>query len=341
VLRLNILFPSYDSLELTFATNAAVDTVADLIQYVWERAPQEGVSDGRPQAPLIVPFPHTDADLVHDRTETVMLPHKPLRAYNLDDGDRLVVVQRSSNARANTVEYAEFVRFAYPELNTSQRSTIHFPPTNGCIVLKFGVSHKRQRKLGLCAAALVDFRAMPTCQPQDMVHNLGGNMREARRRGYVQWTEKDYPQRIFLLRLSGDAASFGFNDFSNIERLRYSAAGVLNNGYAGGDSRSWQRYTTEHPIPCNVTEETVYEFHHPVCTESAEHAGTDEEGEEVSVVRVAPSVPLAPSSYYAVLLANGVPVVPTEGSQGDILGFTCAGTTEDLLIVFKTADLPA
>ena len=346
VLRLNVLFPSYETVELTFSTNKAVDTVADLIQYVWEQAPSSASNDGRPQAPLVVPFPHSDADLLHERTEVLMLPHKLLRAYKLEADDRLVVVQRSSNARASTVEYAEFIRSAYPELNTSPRSTVDFPTSNGCIVLKFGASRKRQGRLGLCAAALVDCRALPTCQPQDMVRNLGGNMREARRRGFVQWTDKDYPHRMFLLRLSGNAASFGFNDFSSIEHLRYSATGVLNNGYTGGDSRSWQRYTTEQPIPCTMSEETVYEFHHPICAiDGADVADSarpdDEEGEEVSVVRAAPSVPLAPNSYYAVLLANGVPVVPSEGSLGGLLGFTCAGTSEDLLIVFKTADLAA
>ena len=75
-------------------------------------------------------------------------------------------------------------------------------------------------------------------------------------------------------------------------------------------------------------------------TNTATTTGSD--GEEVSIVTMRPMVPLEPDRYYAVLLANGAPLVPQENcmmGRGDLFAFAAGNTTEDLLIVFKTTEM--
>jgi hypothetical protein len=376
---LSVFFPNYECIRIDFVTYDK-DTVHDFMVYIWEQAAHQSL--------LLVAFPIDEADLLFDRTEQLMKSTNLLKNYSLLDDDTIYVIKRLADGGGCAVEYSEFIRSCYPQLNTTTGSTIDFPPINGKIVIKFGTSHKRQHQVGLFTGALVDHRTLPTTKSGDMVQNLGGNVREAKKRGFVSWTDKEYSQRLYLLRLDGDSGhspGFAFNDFSRIEHLRYSTTtGVLNRGYEGGDSRSWQRYTTQLPIPCELTEECVYEFsdyggriNTAVAAASARidasardssvegdtvgevttpgDAGgssvgvgadrslsegpstADDEGEEVSIVTAQPLVPLSPDSYYAVLLANGVPLAPSGGCFSDLTAFTASCVSEDLLIVFKTA----
>ena len=77
-----------------------------------------------------------------------------------------------------------------------------------------------------------------------------------------------------------------------------------------------------------------------LATDGGDDTTTD--GEEVSIITVRPMVPLEPDRYYAVLLANGVPLVPCDNcmlGRGDLFAFVAGNTTEDLLVVFKTTEI--
>ena len=238
-LKAKVIFPCYNELDIAFVTHDK-DTVHDFIAYIWEQASKE--------KQLLIPFPMEELQLLHNRTEQLLNRSKPLRHYLLLDNDVFYLIKNVSESNLNAVEYSEFIRYSYPGLNSlAGMSTIDFPVANGSIVLKFGNSRKRRSAVCLYTPALVDYRALSSAKTGDMISSLGGNIREARKRGYISWTDKDYTQRVYLLRLSDEASKSGFsyNDFTNIERVRYSATGVLNRGYDGGDSRSWQRYTTD------------------------------------------------------------------------------------------------
>lgn len=381
---LNVIFPNYECLHIDFVTHDK-DTVHDFMVYIWEKATLCQKDQSQCKV-LFVPFPLDEVDLLIDRTEKLMISTKLFKDYPLLDNDSIYVIKRLADSGGYAVEYKEFIRSSYPQLNTTTESTVDFPPINGKIIIKFGTSSKRQNRVGLCTGALIDHRVLQTTKWGDMVQHFGGNVREAAKRGFVAWTDKEYSQRLYLLRLDGDSsnAGFGFNDCSRVEHLRYSSTGVLNRGYEGGDSRSWQRYTRQQPIPCELTEDSVFEFRDyggrmsaavaavsarldpPVDSLTAADHGAgamgddaaekpvsgvvrddggcvegstsiEDEGEEISVVTAQPLVPLCPDTYYAVLLANGVPLAPSSGCFSDLSAFTAGCTSEDLLIVFKTA----
>ena len=253
---MKVVFPCYNALDISFITHDK-DNVHDFIAYIWEQASKE--------KQLLIPFPMEEVSLLHGRTEQLLNRVKPLRQYLILENDVVYIIKKVSESGLNAVEYSEFIRYSYPGLNGSAgMSTIDFPITNGSIVFKFGSSRKRRSAVCLYTAALVDYRVLQSAKTGDMITNLGGNVREARKRGYVSWTDKDYTQRIYLLRLADDAPGFSYNDFPRIERVRYSATGVLNRGYDGGDSRSWQRYTTEQVIIHPNAYPCLTHFHPPL-----------------------------------------------------------------------------
>ena len=245
--KVKVIFPCYNAVDIAFVTHDK-DTVHDFIAYIWEQASKE--------KQLLIPFPMEEINLLHNRTEQLLNRGKPLRQYLIIENDIFYIIKNVSESSLNAVEYGEFIRYSYPGLNSSAgMSTIDFPITNGSIVVKFGSSRKRRNAVSLYTPALVDYRALQSAKTGDMIANLGGNVREARKRGYVSWTDKDYTQRIYLLRLTDEASMSGFsyNDFSTIERVRYSTTGVVNRGYDGGDSRSWQRYTADQVTPLSTS----------------------------------------------------------------------------------------
>lgn len=160
-----------------------------------------------------------------------------------------------------------------------------------------------------------------------------------------------------------------------LDSKRYWVDGV-NEGYCGGDVHSWQRYTTTHPVDVSISEtswnlatETAYPAV-PIVPDAAdkptvssdqqwcnvrwddESYGDDQhaapssafaipdELTRVSCLTLTPIEPLLPSTMYAVLLMNSVPVLPVADCHTHWSAFTGAGLTgEDRLFSFTTDSL--
>lgn len=148
----------------------------------------------------------------------------------------------------------------------------------------------------------------------DMISHFGGDREEAVRHGYQQWVGSDKDcvhQRMLLLEVD-DTLEL------RLEALRYSADGPLNYEYNQGDRCSWQRYTTQPPIPCDL------------------RGGFAREGDAVSTVTMTPCAPLRHDTQYAVLLCNGAPTVPLALQGADLYSFLPDGMCEDRLFLFRT-----
>ena len=116
--------------------------------------------------------------------------------------------------------------------------------------------------------------------------------------------------------------------------------GLRDKGREGGGEGEATEKTVVGPGGKGVNDNVRGDIVLPIAGDSPTDIATD--GEEVSVVTVRPMVPLEPDRYYAVLLANGVPLVPYDYCMmgtGDLFAFAAGNTTEDLLMVFKTCEM--
>lgn len=179
-------------------------------------------------------------------------------------------------------EYREFVRQVLPEDGARD------VPLDTLIRLRFG---SNSTGYALSLAYFRDSSATWTCPDRlfgDMVAQLGGDVAEARSRGFVQWSKKKYSQRVFLLQVDPAAApllfpekkppkaksrtrrrssaaaaadptptpansTIGNTNSRYLDSRRYWHAGS-NEGYIGGDAHSWQRYTFCPPLDVSITE---------------------------------------------------------------------------------------
>jgi hypothetical protein len=138
----------------------------------------------------------------------------------------------------------------------------------------------------------------------DMEQALGTE--EARRRGYVKWTDTIFKHSLFLLEVTDPSLE------RNIDSRRYNYSRV-NEGYDSGDRHSWQRYTNKLPIDC---------FLHL--------------DEYENKIRMVPELRLTAGATYCLLLQHGVPTPPTDHLLSSLFSFTARGLSEDKLIFFRT-----
>lgn len=283
-----------------------------------------------------------------------------LHEHNLKDNDNITlvysIVDPNALQMATHSNYASFGTFSYHLIdeisystyikgisvrlsNDSGRSNSRTPlhrAVHVCvdtdIILDLAPS-----EFGLCvhAPSLADIDALaPSTVPNcgDMVKFFGGNVNEARKRGFINWTDRKFHNKVFLLEVSSK-----YNQGDMIEKymihsqaIRYSFNGV-NNGYLGGDYDSWQRYTHALPIDSKIT---VLDYYNDMLS------GRNE-GESSIVIK--PYQSLQYGTYYALLLQNSVPIVPVDNEpkkeQSDysiFSDFNNSHICEDVLYIFKT-----
>ena len=303
VYKIKLISPHYEEIYMDFRVYAHMTTVYDLMMYSYEKR--------------LVNFRPDEMKFLH--MQLVMEPKRLLSSYPIDvlgDTIRIIKILNTGftvDMRVSATEYSEFLKFSYPDQNS-----VDFP-INGEIVLKFGPS--AVRNIQIFVPALVDKNALLTSYGGNMVRNLGG-LKEAKKRGYVAWTDQTFSQRAFLLELPSDKKANSVTDRFRFERIRYTSAGTLNMGYRDGDIHSWQRYTTQIPLLISLVD-----------TEEDDSIT----GNLISILRMKPIEELKYNTCYAILLSNNVPTVPLAGCVGDFTGFTDPGTTEDHIIAFKTA----
>ena len=154
--------------------------------------------------------------------------------------------------------------------------------------------------------SLSDISALETSGDGNMREYLGEEISSSL--GFLKWSEKSYPFRMFLLELDNESV------VSNIKSLMYSSF-TTNPGYTNGDRHSWQRYSNLPPIDCYV------------------HINEHENS-----VRLLPTEPLKPATVYGIVLLNGVPTVPADyaSMQKPLFSYWRPGICEDTIIVFRT-----
>ena len=302
VYKIKLVSPCYDEFNIDFRVYTQITTVRDLMQHIYEKK----LSTSRPH------------EMKFLYKQIVMEQRRLLSSYNFNvSGDRISIVkiltpQLMPDKGISATLYSEFLRFSYPIQNS-----VDFP-IGGEIVLKFGPSSLR--RIELFVPSLVDKSILQTSFGGDMVKNLGG-LKEAKKRGYVAWTDEIFIQRAYLLEIPSIRKRSETADHLRFERIRYSSSGTLNMGYRDGDMHSWQRYTTQIPVLASLLHTEEFD---PIT------------GNTISILRMRPMGGLKYNTCYAILLSNNVPTVPAVGCVGDFTEFTDAGTTEDYLIEFKT-----
>jgi hypothetical protein len=258
--------------------------------------------------------------------------------------DLIIAVGEEQSGRSKSVEYDDFIISCFP---SSQSIGI---PIETVIKVKLG-PHKSGTKVTIFTPGLADCNNLPGCYLGDMVKALGG-LKDAQRRGFASWTSETFPQRIYLLELETKFDGFGFADYRELERIRYSVRGELNMGYDRGDYHSWQRYTKKPPVACDIliSDATIEDMK---ISEQQQQEDDDDLSPEIveaiqlqqscflpfpvnSIVTLRPYHALSYNTYYAILLQNNVPVVPFAGPDADFTHFNSSSTTEDKLILFKT-----
>ena len=157
-------------------------------------------------------------------------------------------------------------------------------------------------------------------RPGDMKQKLG-NLRQAKSRGFKQWTTKKFQSRIHLLELTEKHHSVDIL-IEKLEGIRYSNHGI-NDGYSDGDEHSWQRYTSIEPTECRITLIDEYDIFSTL---------SDNE----SMITLKPYEPLKCNTTYLIYLGNSTPIVPP---TYDALysSYNASHVCEDKLFIFTTA----
>ena len=298
---ITLISPCYDEIKVTLHIYKEITTIYDIMVHISNKK-------------LINLLPD---EMKFVYLQNVLDPRRLFSSYPITSfGDVITVLKimipvsvRDKNAFSTT--YSEFLKYSCPD----QNSVDILPDVT--IVLKFGSS---SRNIRIYTPALVDYHSLQGVNNGDMVGNLR-SAKDAKKRGFTSWTKENYSQRVYLLELPSKKNGFAFTDYFQLERIRYSSAGVLNMGYNEGDSLSWQRYTNKPPLFCGI-KETIED---DLVT-----------GDIIDVLQLSPVNGLEYDTYYAILLSNNVPTVPIQGCEGDFTCYVNGGTTEDHLIAFKT-----
>lgn len=154
--------------------------------------------------------------------------------------------------------------------------------------------------------SLADISALPASGDGNMREYLGEEISSSL--GFIKWTETSYPFRCFLLEIDNEEI------LPNLKSRIYSSF-TNNVGYTNGDRHSWQRYTRARPVDAYV------------------HVSEVDKS-----VRLLPTETLKPSTVYAIVLLNGVPVVSEDylTMRKPLMSYWRPGICEDYLIIFRT-----
>lgn len=154
--------------------------------------------------------------------------------------------------------------------------------------------------------SLADIAALQTQGDGNMREYLGEEISTSL--GFTKWTETGYPNRLFLLEIDRESI------LPELKAIKYSSF-TNNVGYTNGDRHSWQRYSRVYPIDCYV------------------HVN---EGDNSA--RLLPTEPLKPSTVYAIVLLNGVPVIPAnyQSMSNPLFSYWRPGICEDMIVAFRT-----
>jgi hypothetical protein len=245
-----------------------------------------------------------------------------LKYAELQDNESLTLLQNEYNCTLQLVyrmvdvrpdeaqmDYGGFIRSITPP-----EGTVNVAVTDSVIL------HVSPNQYGhvIRLTSLLDHTLLPLTYEGDMLAHFKGNRRKAEELGFKQWTDQTQLERILLLEVDDHLDL-------HLESIRYNTYGV-NNGYMGGDTHSWQRYTKVYPVECKITVTDLHE--------------DDGGGEEHSIITVKPYGPLKYSTHYALLLCNNVPTVPMGSISAPWTAFTMGGVNEDKLFIFKTEKRP-
>lgn len=219
------------------------------------------------------------------------------------------------------LKYDNFIVYTEP-ISHGLNVSIHIEPTI--------IFHSNRNNLHINIDSLKNCYQYPSMSEGDMVKALG-NRNNAIKKGFHQWTNNIYENRIFLILIDN---FINFKD--KYERTRYFFNGV-NGGYSQGDQHSWQRYTNQLPIACgievnkSITYSEVSEFlnFHDVNTDSL---SLDDDYESITLI---PYECLKRHSSYGILLSNNVPIIPC-GCDYNWTNIAVKSIQEDVIIVFQT-----
>lgn len=225
-------------------------------------------------------------------------PYESFKSLGITSGDTLEVLLRfDQTILPSEVCYDNFIE--------------SFEPTDGEQNVAVDIQPLFQFKengngLSLYISSFADRNSLPCdLDSADMDVVLGPV--KASEKGFVKWTDTIYPSRIFLLEMTNPH----MQELS--KKMRYNIFGI-NDGYAGADVHSWQRYTTKPPVPCYV------------------HVD-----EAAMQVRLVPEESLQYGTTYCIVLQNGMPIPPVGRVTASLFSFTGRGVCEDKIVTFRTA----
>jgi hypothetical protein len=224
-------------------------------------------------------------------------PSQILSEYGIGPGSYLEILENFEPIFHPTeLSYDSFIAVSTP-LNGEENISIDKQPT-----IYF---RENNHGLAIYLPCLINRDALRSDTSGDMVEMLG-SVDEAKRRGFVQWTDKMYNQFIFLLEVTNPKLE------KMIDEVRYNYGGI-NEGYDQGDRHSWQRYTEKLPIDCFV------------------HLDELE-----NKIRLVPELRLTPGGTYCLLFQHGIPTPPAEDLLSSLFTYTGKGICEDKVIFFRT-----
>ena len=300
------------------------------------------------QIKLLLTRHNSDADATREYTVVEMAEDSLLQQYNLTEQDVVDVIYKMQPINSFHGELApntnktSFINYEnltfdqylkevvvattlsrnnYVDINQAINVDVSTPIK---ITLQSNISN-----LSLYVPALVDNEALSLNKSNgDMASNLG--LAEAKKRGFVKWTNEIYRQRILLLEVTDAVISSDIIE-TELDKRKYDTNGI-NKGYIDGDVHSWQRYTSSLPIECsyNVEDNDIFATIH---------------SDAAVTITMKPYGPLKHNQYYIVLFQNNTPIVPTgerDQNQNSIDYFYSEysyvnNTIEDKIYIFKTA----
>lgn len=219
---------------------------------------------------------------------------------NLQENDMIEIILKTINVEPIFFTYNEFITSHYPShlsINIPIDSKFH-------ISFKHNLSHHQ-----INFPSFLDYQhTLQTIYSGNMesTTSLSPGMNQSM--GFVKWVNHRYSQKIFLLIVDE------FLD-TKLDRIRYDVHGV-NVGYCEGDYHSWQRYTRQMPIECEITIPSM-------------------ESPLPHIIEIKPCRSLLYDTPYALVLQNNIPTIPTNTHPINY-DFMPSGIGEDKVIIFKT-----
>jgi large subunit ribosomal protein L40e len=125
------------------------------------------------------------------------------------------------------------------------------PMTKGvsCEAPQLRVAFQPSGNKKISLALLKDFRSNGNREFQNLWYKYLGNVNGSEKANSFFWSNEQAYCRVVVLKLRAEFIDQGQEKMMQlIEKEKYNCDGI-NRSYYGGDSRSWQRYTIEKPVP--------------------------------------------------------------------------------------------